>query len=39
MARSVEFSLQNDPENAPMQPTQSWMDRVNIAQFEIGRDR
>lgn len=37
--RSIEFLLQNDPEHAPMQPTQSWMDRINIAQFEIGRDR
>jgi pimeloyl-ACP methyl ester carboxylesterase len=37
--RSIEFLLQNDPEHAPMQPTQSWMDRINTAQFEIGRDR
>ena len=22
-----------------MQPSQSWMDRINTAQFEIGRDR
>jgi len=22
-----------------MQPSQSWMDRINVAQFEIGRDR
>ena len=22
-----------------MQPTQSWMDRINTAQLEIGRDR
>ena len=37
--RSIEFLLRNDPEHAPMQPTQSWMDRINTAQFEIGRDR
>ena len=37
--RSMEFLLQNDPEHAPMKPTQSWMDRINTAQFEIGRDR
>ena len=37
--RSIEFLLKNDPEHAPMQPTQAWMDRVNTAQLEIGRDR
>ena len=37
--RSIEFLLENDPEHAPMKPTQSWMDRINTAQFEIGRDR
>jgi pimeloyl-ACP methyl ester carboxylesterase len=37
--RSIRFLLENDPEHAPMQPTQSWMDRINTAQFEIGRDR
>src|SRR3979490_3001473 len=37
--RSIEFLLKNDPEHAPMQPTQSWMDRINTAQLEIGRDR
>ena len=37
--RSIEFLLENDPEHAPMQPTQSWMDRINTAQLEIGRDR
>src|SRR5262245_50536159 len=37
--RSIEFLLQHDPEHAPMAPTQSWMDRVNTAQLEIGRDR
>ena len=37
--RTIEFMLRNDPEHAPMQPSQSWMDRINTAQFEIGRDR
>jgi pimeloyl-ACP methyl ester carboxylesterase len=37
--RSIEYLLQHDPEHAPMRPTQSWMDRINTAQFEIGRDR
>lgn len=37
--RSIEYLLANDPEHAPMKPTQSWMDRINTAQFEIGRDR
>jgi pimeloyl-ACP methyl ester carboxylesterase len=37
--RSIEFLLKNDPEHAPMQPSQSWMDRINTAQLEIGRDR
>jgi pimeloyl-ACP methyl ester carboxylesterase len=37
--RSLEFMLANDPEHAPVKPTQSWMDRINTAQFEIGRNR
>ena len=37
--RSLEFMLKNDPDHAPMNPTQSWMDRINTAQLEIGRDR
>jgi pimeloyl-ACP methyl ester carboxylesterase len=37
--RTIEFMLENDPEHAPIRPTQSWMDRINAAQFEIGRDR
>jgi pimeloyl-ACP methyl ester carboxylesterase len=37
--RSIEFMLNNDADHAPVQPTQSWMDRINTAQFEIGRDR
>ena len=37
--RSLEFVLANDPDHAPIKPTQSWMDRINTAQLEIGRDR
>jgi len=37
--RSVEYLLANDPEHAPMRPTQDWMDWINVAQFQIGRDR
>ena len=37
--RSLEFMRANDPEHAPVNPTQSWMDRINVAQFEIGRSR
>jgi pimeloyl-ACP methyl ester carboxylesterase len=39
LARSVEFMRHNDPDHAPMNPTLSWMDRINTAQFEIGRNR
>lgn len=37
--RSLEFMHANDPDHAPVHPTQSWMDRINTAQFEIGRNR
>ena len=37
--RTLEFVLANDPAHAPMQPTQSWMDRINRAQLEAGRER
>ena len=37
--RTIEFTLANDPEHAPMHPTQSWMDRINRAQIEAGRER
>lgn len=38
-SRTIEYLLEHDPEHAPMTPTQSWMDRINTAQLEIGRDR
>ena len=37
--RSLDFMLANDADHAPIAPTQSWMDRINTAQLEIGRDR
>lgn len=37
--RTVPFMLEQDPDHAPMRPTQSWMDRINQAQMEAGRDR
>lgn len=37
--RTLEFVLQQDPGHAPANPTQSWMDRVNTAQIEVGRER
>jgi len=37
--RGIEYMLEEDPDHAPMQPTQSWMDRINRAQIEAGRDR
>jgi len=39
LPRTIEYLLANDPEHAPMRPTQDWMDRINTAQLEIGRDR
>jgi pimeloyl-ACP methyl ester carboxylesterase len=37
--RTIDFLLTSDPDHAPMRPTQSWMDRINRAQVEAGRDR
>ncbi|MEO7727893.1 MAG: alpha/beta hydrolase [Burkholderiales bacterium] len=37
--RTMEFTLEHDPAHAPMHPTQSWMDRINRAQIEAGRER
>jgi pimeloyl-ACP methyl ester carboxylesterase len=39
LPRTIDYLLANDPEHAPIAPTQSWMDRINTAQLEIGRDR
>lgn len=37
--RTIDFMLQSDPDHAPMRPAQDWMDRINRAQVEAGRDR
>lgn len=39
MTRTLDFVLQHDPGHMPTRPTQDWMDRVNVAQIEAGRDR
>ena len=39
VTRTIDFLLEHDPAHAPMQPTQSWMDRINRAQIEAGRNR
>ena len=31
--------LENNLENTPMHPTQSWMDRLNVGRVEAGRDQ
>ena len=37
--RTLEFVLEHDAVHAPVRPSQSWMDRINVAQLEAGRDR
>ena len=37
--RTIEFTLERDPAHAPVHPTQDWMDRINVAQMQAGRDR
>ncbi len=39
LTRTIDFLLSNDPGHAPMLPTQSWMDRVNLSQIQAGRHR
>ena len=39
ITRTIEFMLEKDPTHSPMYPTQSWMDRINVAQIDAGRDR
>jgi pimeloyl-ACP methyl ester carboxylesterase len=39
LTRTIEHVLEHNPQHAPMHPTQSWMDRVNLAQIETGRNR
>ena len=39
VTRTLDFMLEKDPSHAPLSPDQSWMDRINVAQIEAGRDR
>jgi pimeloyl-ACP methyl ester carboxylesterase len=39
LTRTLDFMLDVDPEHAPLHPDQSWMDRINRAQIEVGRNR
>ena len=39
LTRTLEFVLEHDPAHAPVNADQSWMDRINVAQLEAGRDR
>ena len=39
LTRTIEFMLERDPGHAPVHPSQSWMDRINTAQMEVGRNR
>lgn len=38
LTRTLAFMLGTDPGHAPMHPSQSWMDRVNTARMEVGRN-
>jgi len=39
LTRTIDFVLDRDPAHSPMHLTQSWMDRINRAQVEAGRNR
>lgn len=39
LTRTIEFILDKDPGHAPVRPSQDWMDRINTAQMEVGRNR
>ena len=39
MTRTLEFVLQQDPGHAPLHPTQSWMDRINVAAIEADQSQ
>ncbi|MFC1965600.1 alpha/beta fold hydrolase [Chloroflexota bacterium] len=39
LPRTIEFMLQSDPEHIPLHPTQSYMDRENVASAEANRDK
>lgn len=39
LTRDLAFLRDRDPGHSPMYPTQDWMDRINTAQIEAGRNR
>jgi pimeloyl-ACP methyl ester carboxylesterase len=39
VTRTLDFVLREDPAHAPVNADQSWMDRINVAQMEAGRER
>jgi pimeloyl-ACP methyl ester carboxylesterase len=39
LTRTLEFVLEHDATHAPVNASQSWMDRINVAQLEAGRER
>lgn len=39
LTRTIAFMRDKDPGHAPMNPSQSWMDRINATQMEVGRNR
>ena len=39
VTRTLDFVLEQDPAHAPVNASQSWMDRINVAQMEAGRNR
>jgi pimeloyl-ACP methyl ester carboxylesterase len=39
LTRTLDFMRDVDPGHAPVNPSQSWMDRLNAAAMEVGRNR
>jgi pimeloyl-ACP methyl ester carboxylesterase len=39
IVRTLDYVLENNPQHSPIAPTQYWMDRINVAQIECGRER
>jgi pimeloyl-ACP methyl ester carboxylesterase len=39
LTRTIDHLMTHESDFAPLAPTQSWMDRINLAQIQAGRDR
>jgi hypothetical protein len=39
LTRTIDQLMTHESDFAPLAPTQSWMDRINLAQIQAGRDR